>query len=146
MQFDPENKIVKLCAEGMEMEGLNKMQEAEKLFQQAWDSAENEMEKFIAAHYLARRQKNINDKLKWDETALDCALKINGEDITGAFPSLYLNIAKGHEDLGNFEKAKLFYNEANSFVELLPDDGYGKLLKSGITKGLERIETKIKGS
>lgn len=144
MQFDPENKIVKLCALGMEQEGLNKTEEAAVTFEQAWNEAENDLEKFISAHYFARHQKSIADKLKWDETALSHALKVKTIDITGGLPSLYLNIAKGHEDLENYEKAKLFYNEANTFAELLPNDGYGSLLRSGIAKGLERINEKNK--
>ena len=59
----------------------------------------NHFEKFISAHYVARHQENIQDKLKWDETALNLALKINDKNIKGALPSLYLNIAKCHEDL-----------------------------------------------
>lgn len=142
MHFDPENKIVKLCAIGMEQEGLNEIEKASGIFQQAWNESVNDLEKFISAHYFARHQKSIADKLKWDETALRHALKVQGIDITGGLPSLYLNIAKGHEDLENYEKARLFYNEANQFVELLPDDGYGKLLRAGINKGLERVKDK----
>lgn len=126
----------------MEQEGLDRAEAAAALFQQAWNESANDLEKFIAAHYLARHQKTINDKLKWDETALKHALKVQGVDITGGLPSLYLNIAKGHEDLGNFEKAKVFYDEANKFAELLPDDGYGQLLRAGINNGLERIKDK----
>jgi len=144
MQFDPENKIVKLCALGMEQEGLNKNEEATATFEQAWQEAENDLEKFIAAHYFARHQKTISDKLKWDETALHHALKVKSIDITGGLPSLYLNIAKCHEDLNDLKKAELFYTEAKQFAELLPDDGYGKLLRSGIDKGLERISEKNK--
>lgn len=143
MQFDPENKIVKLCALGMEQQGLNKPEEAATLFEQAWNESENDLEKFISAHYFARHQKSIEDKLKWDETALRHALKVQVVDVTGGLPSLYLNIAKGYEDLKNFEKAKLYYNEANTFAALLPNDGYGKLLRSGINSGLERIKEKL---
>lgn len=127
----------------MEMEGLNKLEEAEALFQKAWDEGTNDLEKFIAAHYLARRKKAVAEKLQWDNTALSHALKVQGIDITSAFPSLYLNIAKGHEDLNDLTKAKLYYEEANNFCAMLPDDGYGNLLRSGIAKGLERINGKI---
>ena len=67
MQFDPNNKIVKLCAEGMEMEGKGKQEEAGKYFLQAWSEATNHFEKFTAAHYVARCQKSVADKLKWGE-------------------------------------------------------------------------------
>ena len=76
MQFDPENHINKLCAEGMLLEGEGKPQEALVLFEQAWQNATNNLEKLTAAHYVARGQKNIADKLTWDETALNLALEI----------------------------------------------------------------------
>jgi hypothetical protein len=56
MQFDPNNNIVKLCTQGMSLEGEGKKEEALKLFQQAWDEATHDFEKFTAAHYVARHQ------------------------------------------------------------------------------------------
>ena len=102
MQFDTNNKIVKLCARGMELEGEGKKEEALKTFQQAWDEATNDFEKFTSAHYVARHQDNIADKLRWDKTALNLALKINDENMRGTYPSLYLNIGKCYEDLSDF--------------------------------------------
>jgi tetratricopeptide (TPR) repeat protein len=139
MQFDTNNKIVKLCAEGMEFEGLGRKKEALKLFQQAWNEATNDFEKFTSAHYVARHQENIEDKLKWDEIALQLALKINDNNVKGALPSLYLNIAKCHEDLNNFDCAKKNYELALSFFHLLSNDGYGNMIKGGIKNGIERV-------
>ena len=98
MEFNPNNHIIKLCVQGIDMEGKGKPEEAGKLFLQAWNEATNDFEKFIAAHFVARHQKNISDKLKWLETALAFALKINNDNVKSAFPSLYLNIAKCYED------------------------------------------------
>ena len=139
MEFDPNNHIVKLCALGMEMEGQGKLEEASKLFLKAWDEATNDFEKFTAAHYVARHQKSAADKLKWDETALHWALKINDDTIKGTFPSLYLNVAKCYEDLYDPDNAKRNYELALSFTYLLPDDGYGNMIKGGITNGMKRI-------
>src|SRR5258708_31371703 len=139
MLFDPDNKIVKLCADGMILEGKGKPQEAYQLFLQAWDEAANDIEKFTAAHYVARHQKTIPDKLKWDELALASVLKINEENIKETFPSLYLNIAKCYEDLKDFTIAKTNYELALSFADNLPDNGYGKMIRSGIMSGLERV-------
>lgn len=143
MQFDPDNNIVKLCAKGMSMEGEGKKEEAFRLFQLAWDQASNALEKFTAAHYVARHQVSVEDKLKWDEKALNSALKIDDDRIKGSYPSLYLNIAKCYEDLGLFNKAKENYELARSFVDYLTDDGYAKMIKSGIANGIERVEFKV---
>ena len=140
MQFDANNKIVKLCAEGMELEGLGRGKEALKLFQQAWDEASNDLEKFTSAHYVARHQENIEDKLKWDETALRLALKINDDNVRGSYPSLYLNIAKCYEDLNDLNNARKNYKLALSFTDLLPDNGYGNMIKGGIMNGIERVK------
>ncbi len=140
MQFDPNNKIVKLCAQGMEMEEKGNPEEASKHFLQAWNEATNDFEKFTAAHYVARHQKSVADKLKWDETALQLALKINDDTIKGTYPSLYLNIAKCYEDLNDFDNARKNYQIALSFTSLLPDSGYGNMIKGGIMKGIERVK------
>jgi hypothetical protein len=106
MEFSPFNNVVKLCLQGMEMEEKGKPEEAGKLFLQSWDEATNDFEKFLAAHYVARHQKTVSDKLNWLETTLQFALKINDDAVKSAFPSLYLNIAKCYEDLNNSAKAK----------------------------------------
>lgn len=61
METDPNNEIVKLCAQGMDLEGKGKKEEAMMLFEKAWNSPNNTKEKFIAVHYVARHQKNVSD-------------------------------------------------------------------------------------
>lgn len=61
MQFDTNNTVVKLCAQGIEFEGKGQKKEALQLFQQAWEQASNDVEKFIAAHYVARHQESVQE-------------------------------------------------------------------------------------
>lgn len=93
MEFNPSNPIVQRCLQGMALEAADKPEEAGKLFLQAWNEATHDFEKFLAAHYVARHQHNDSEKLKWLETALACALKVNNESVKSALPTLYLNIA-----------------------------------------------------
>ena len=116
MEFSPFNNVVKLCLQGMEMEEKGKPEEASKLFLQAWNEATNDFEKYIAAYYVARHQENVPDKLKWFETALQFASKVNNESAISALPNLYSNIAKCHEDLGEARNAKKNSELANSFT------------------------------
>ena len=51
MEFNQDNKVVQLCAKGMEMEGQRKLPEAIRYFDEAWNIASNDFEKFTAAHY-----------------------------------------------------------------------------------------------
>ncbi len=123
MEFNPNNNVVKLCVQGMGMEEKGKPGEALKLFLQGWNEATNDFEKFMAAHYVARHQKTISDKLKWLETALQFALKLNNDAVKSAFPSLYLNIAKCYEALGGRDKAKENSELAISFKNTPSDKG-----------------------
>src|SRR5690349_18290061 len=109
MEFSPNNPIIKLCLQGMTLEEQGKAEEASRLFLQAWNEATNDFEKFTAAYYVARHQKNVPDQLQCLETALQLALKINDEAVKAALPSLYLNISKCFEDLSDPDKAKKNY-------------------------------------
>lgn len=123
MEFNPNNNIVKLCLQGMEMEGKDKPEEASRLFLQAWNEAANDFEKFTAAHYVARHQKDSSDKLRWLETALQHALKIDDHSVKAAYPSLYSNIAKCYEGLNDAESAKKYHKLAASFSGKPSDAG-----------------------
>lgn len=136
--MDSENHIVKLCASGMEQEGLGEKQKAAGLFNEAWKMASTDYEKAVAAHYVARHQPDVQQKLNWDVLALKHA-ELSHEDVKGFFPSLYLNIAKGYEDLLEKEHALYHYHLALGSVEQLGDDGYAKMIRAGIEAGIKRI-------
>ncbi len=138
MLFDPDNKIIKLCVEGMDQEGLGNGEEAYRLFLEAWKDASDDLEKFLAAHYVARHQRSFIDKLQWDKIALNFAMKIDDENVRASYPSLYLNIAKGYEELHDNENALKNYQLGLSFTGFLMDDSYGRMIKSGIMAGIER--------
>ncbi len=123
MEFSPNNKVVKLCLQGMDMEEKGQPEDASKLFLQAWKEATNDFEKFTSAHYVARYQKNLSDRLKWLETTLQFALKINDDSVNAAFPSLYSNIAKCYQDLGDLDNAKRNYELAISLKDKPSDKG-----------------------
>jgi len=123
MEFNPNNNIIKLCIQAMGLEEKGKAEDASKLFLQAWNEATNDFEKFIASYYVARHQQNVFDKLKWLETSLQLALKINDPSVNGAFPGLYSNIAKCYEDLNDTGNAKKNYELANSFSAKPADNG-----------------------
>jgi len=123
MEFNPNNNVVKLCILGMGMEEKGKPEEASRLFLQAWNEATNDFEKYLGAYYVARHQKKVPDKLKWLETALQFALKINNDSVKAAFPALYSNIAKCYEDLGDLDNAGKSHELGISFKDKLSDKG-----------------------
>lgn len=141
MQFDPNNKVVKLCAGGMQAEAEGKIEEAHGLFQQAWDIAENDFEAFTAAHYLARNQKDPEDVLKWNLESLARANNIHDESMNATYPSLYLNIGKSYEQLDDIKEANKNYQLAANFSSFLPPGKYSDMIRSGIGEALKRTGT-----
>ncbi|QXV66775.1 rRNA adenine methyltransferase [Mucilaginibacter sp. 21P] len=139
MTFDADDPVVKLCAQGMELEGEAKPAQAMALFQEAWNIAVNNVQKFTAAHYLARHQNSVEEKLGWDQTALSYALQIKDESVLAILPSLYLNIAKCHEDLDQFTVALKYYQTAADHLKDLPGSGYGDMIRKGVHAGIERM-------
>lgn len=144
MEFNPDNPIVKLCLQGMEMEMKNNPEKALELFLMAWSQSVNDFEKYLTAYYVARHQKNIRDKLKWLETTLQFGLKINDDSVKSAFPSLYLSVAKCYEELNESENAKRNNELAKAFANKPSDNGpfyhgtkadlkIGDFLNTGVT-------------
>jgi rifampin ADP-ribosylating transferase len=139
MLYDPQNKTVQRCAHGMTLEGEGNREAAAAIFWQAWDEATTDLEKFIAAHYVARHQPGVSEKLQWDKTALSYAQQVPDASVKSAYPSLYLNIAKDYEGLHEFIHACENYETAFSYAQFLNDDGYGRMIRSAITAGIERV-------
>lgn len=123
MEFSPFNNIVKLCLQGMSMEEQQKPEEAGKLFLQGWNEATNDMEKFLSAYYIARHQKTPSDQLKWLETALQYALKVNDDTARSAFYMFYRKIATCYRELSDPEKSKEYDELALSVKDKIFDKG-----------------------
>jgi tetratricopeptide (TPR) repeat protein len=123
MEFNPANHVIQLCMQAIELEEKGKPEEASSIFLQAWNESTNDFEKFTSAYYVARHQKTVRDKLKWLETSLQFALKINDVTVRGALPYLYVNIAKCYEDLNDRERAKKSHELANSYSSNPSDSG-----------------------
>jgi hypothetical protein len=123
MNFDPNSPVVQLCMQGMEREGKAEPEEARRLFLQAWSEAATDYERFIAAHFVARLQANVADRLQWLQSALQFALKVDDESVAAAFPVLYSSIAECREELGDRAKAKTNHELAISSRHAPSDRG-----------------------
>jgi len=123
IQFDPRNNIVQLCLQGMGMDDNGKPEDASLLFLKAWSESTDDFERFLSAYFVARHQENVSDRLKWLETSLEFAIKLNDEAVKSALPSLYVNIAKCHEELCDTDKAKGNYELADSYKGTPSDKG-----------------------
>lgn len=123
MEFNPSNKVVKHCLQGMAMEEKGLFDEAIKSFHQAWSEAKYDFEKFISAHYVARHKNNISEKLQWLEKTLGFGLKINDDSVKSALPSLYSDIAKCYEAMDDIENANINSKLAKSISDKPTDTG-----------------------
>jgi rifampin ADP-ribosylating transferase len=123
MEFSPDNPIVKLCLQAMALEEQGEPGKAGALFLRAWEEASADLEKFLAAFYVARHQKNISGKLMWFEKALHLALKMKDPGVGSALPGLYRQIAKCYEELDDPVNAKKNYEAATSSGNRPPDKG-----------------------
>jgi rifampin ADP-ribosylating transferase len=123
MEFSPKNNVVKLCLQGMNLEENGRGEEAKDIFLHAWDEASSGFEKFIAAHFVARHQKNASDQLTWLQTQLELALQVNDDAVKPAFPALYAKIAECYKELNDPENAEKYFKLANSCTQMPADKG-----------------------
>ncbi len=137
--MDPDNPIVKLCAEGMEAEFAGRADDARERFLQAWDAAQDDYEACIAAHYLARHQPTFADNLHWNRVALAHADAVADERVQGFFPSLLLNIGHSYEITGDLPAARTHYELAAERVARLPAGPYGDMVRRAIANALLRV-------
>jgi hypothetical protein len=138
--IDPDNPVVKLCAEGIAAEGRHDYAAARALYTQAWELRSSDYEACIAAHYLARQQATLADSRHWNQLALDHALAAPAEQIAGFLPSLYLNLGWSHEVLGDAAAARACYAEGAARLDALLPGSYTDVVRDGITRGLERTQ------
>ena len=109
------------------------------LYVQAWNEASSDFELCIAAHYLARHQKSAADALNWNLKSLEHANAVQDVRVREFYPSLYLNIGKSYEELGDKERAQKFYKTAADKLSELSSGAYREMVQDGIARGLQRV-------
>jgi hypothetical protein len=92
--MDPDNPIVKLCLEGARAEFEHRTDDARALCRQAWETAQDDYEACIAAHYVARHQEDPAEALRWNQEALTRAGAVDSERVQPFYPLLYLNMGR----------------------------------------------------
>lgn len=123
MEFSPSNDTVKRLLHGLSLEEKGDLEEAGRVFLQAWNEATSDFERFIASYHVARTERRARDKLRSFETALHLAKLINDESVKAAFPLLHQQIATCYEDLADFDNAKRNLELADSFTAEPSDKG-----------------------
>ena len=110
--MDTNNPVIQLCMQGSQAEFEGRIEAAQSLYLQAWATAQNDYEACIAAHYMARFQSTPEETLHWNQEALERAKRVHDESVKDFYPSLYLNLGRSYEVLGNSAEAQRYYDLA----------------------------------
>jgi hypothetical protein len=110
--MDFKNPVIQLCIQGTRAELERRLEDAQTLYQQAWDIHTNSYEACIAAHYLARFQDTPESTYQWNLIALGHADAVHDESVKDFLPSLYLGLGHSYEVLGNVAEAQKYYQLA----------------------------------
>ncbi|WP_188829734.1 hypothetical protein [Nocardia camponoti] len=89
----------------------------------------------VIAHHLADVQDSADAALLWDQRALGAVFQPGvplDEGLRGFLPSLYLNLADSHRRVGDFEMAHMQLAIARGHLDVLADDAYGEVIRSGL--------------
>jgi tetratricopeptide (TPR) repeat protein len=137
--MDPENPVVKLCAQGMQAEATRRRAEAHECFQRAWAAATDDYEACIAAHYLARHQPTLEDTRHWNQVSLARARAVDDDRVRPFFASLHLNLGKCAEDRGDFVTARTHYQQALDALPYVPEGAYRNVVEQGLRAAFARV-------
>ncbi|BCJ51865.1 hypothetical protein Asp14428_33400 [Actinoplanes sp. NBRC 14428] len=137
--MDLGNSVLKLCQEGMQAEAEGRLLDARALFEQAWAARTDDYDACVAAHYLARRQDDPAEVLRWNQESLRHADAVGNERVAAFYPSLFVGVAMAHEQLGDVVAARVAFERAGEYVAVLPVDGYGEQLRAAVADGLRRV-------
>lgn len=110
--MDLNNPVIQFCMEGTRAEFEHRAEDARILYEQAWEARKDDYDACIAAHYVARFQDSAEDSLYWNQLALKHANAVNDEKVRDFYPSLYLNLGRSYELVGNQNEAQKYYDLA----------------------------------
>jgi len=104
------------------------------------------------AHYMADLQDDVRDELRWDLRALTAADDVTEEraqafarqfngalDVRALYPSLHLNLGDDYRRLGAAAQAREHLALAQQNMHVLPEDGYGRMIRDGIATLAQRL-------
>jgi hypothetical protein len=114
-------------------------EQAASAYEQLWTRAEHgrPLHRICVAHYMADLQDDPAEELRWDERALAAAAEVAPDDpgaatVASLRASLHVNAASALHKLGRHEDARQQLEAARRAEQTLPEDAYGRLVRSRI--------------
>lgn len=107
----------------------------------------------VIAHYAADLQESLEEEVLWDEVALAEHAHVADADLTpvgiasaaGMAPSLHLNLGDGYLRQGRLREAEAELGKGVETQHVLPADGYGGLIRSGLDRLRSRLQEATSG-
>jgi len=108
--MDLTSRTAQLCMAGTQAEFERRLDDARRIFSQAWEVATNAYEAAMAAHYIAHLAPDPAAALEWDLEALRRArLDARTDEF---LPSLYLSLGGSYERIGDADQANRYFELA----------------------------------
>lgn len=136
--LDPERPTIRLCVAGVEAEAAGDGEAAAALYTEAWDAALSDVDRAVAAHYLARVQPTEEGRRQLNRAALGHALAA-GSAARDLLPSLYLNLGWSQELAGDVGEARRAYGAGEDALAVLTDRRMADSLRPALVRARERM-------
>lgn len=102
-----DGRTAELCIAGTQAEFERRLDDARALFLEAWHAAVDDYDRAVAAHYVAHLEAELDEALRWNLVALECAQR---DDRTHEFTgSLLVSVGGAYETLGNTAEAERYF-------------------------------------
>lgn len=141
----PDPMMVRI-GEAIELGQRDAQAEARERFDGLWDEVAADgdpLYRVLVAHYAADVQAEAKDSLVWNLRALEAADATIDDGVqrhhpelrvAAFYPSLHLNLARDYFTLGDEDAARGHLAAAEDGIGILPDDGYGHMVRSGLAR------------
>jgi hypothetical protein len=109
---DLSRRSVALCADGTAAEFAGRLDDARRLFAEAWAAACDDYDRAVAAHYVAHLEHEPAAHLEWNQLALVHAERAERTDpalVAPLYGSLYVSLGHAYEVVGNRIEADRHY-------------------------------------
>jgi hypothetical protein len=107
--MDLSRRSVALCAEGTQAEFEGRVDDARRLYAEAWGAAEGDYDRCVAAHYVAHLEPDAAEQLRWNALALEHAAGADQTLVAPFYASLYVSLGRSYELAGAPAQAQRYY-------------------------------------
>lgn len=121
--MDLSRRSVALCAQGTDAEFDGRVDDARRLYAEAWDAATDDYDRCVAAHYIAHLEPDVTAQLRWNALALEHAARADQALVAPLYASLYVNLGRSYELTGAPAQARCYYALAAELGLIHQPDG-----------------------